>query len=381
MRQQYDFIICGAGCAGLSLAVRLSEPRFKNKKILILDRTEKNQNDRTWSFWTTKENNRYESIYKKTWKKIAFYAPNVERIENADPYSYHTIRGIDFYNYSLSIIHSTANITFSVEIVKEIIDVGDKVEVRTNKENYIAEYVFDSVVRSFPTEKKLFVWQHFLGWEVELIKGSFDIDTATFMDFRIDQGNETRFVYVLPFSEKTALIEATLFSQDILAESDYEDILKKYISKYIGKEYIIKNKELGKIPMTSESFGQGSQRVIPIGTNNATVKPSSGYAFTRIQRESDLLIEAIEKNEIQRVRASRKFLAYDKTLLNVLLTKKESGRHIFGLMFKHNRVKDILNFLDETSSLYDEMKIFSTLPTWSFLRAFIKENVLSITKS
>lgn len=381
MGQRYDYIICGAGCAGLSLASRLTEPRFANKKILILDRTLKNKNDRTWSFWTTGDDDRFKEIYKKTWKKLAFYAPGVKKIESAKPYQYNTISGLDFYEYTLSKINASSNVTFMVDEVQEILEQSNEVKVIGSKGEYKADFVFDSVVRSFPTDSKLFVWQHFLGWEVELTSGSFDPDTATFMDFRIDQKNETRFVYVLPFDQKSALVEATLFSNELLEESSYEDILKEYMSEYITGDYIVKNKEIGKIPMTSTPFSKGSARIIPIGTNNSTVKPSSGYAFTRIQKEVDLLIEAIGKNEIRRVKASRKFLAYDKTLLNVLLTEKESGSHVFALMFKNNSVRAILDFLDETSSITDEIKIFATLPFWSFLRAFIKENVLTFTKS
>jgi lycopene beta-cyclase len=40
------------GCAGLSFAVHLIQSgKFSDKKILLIDKAPKIQNDRTWCFW------------------------------------------------------------------------------------------------------------------------------------------------------------------------------------------------------------------------------------------------------------------------------------------------------------------------------------------
>lgn len=376
----YDYIICGAGCAGLSLAIRLADPFFSNKSILIIDKSLKNTNDRTWSFWADPKIDRFASIYKHSWSKIALYAPGFEQVSNPDPYTYNTIRGIDFYNHAKEIIASAGHIEWIKADISDVRDQGDHVIVSTTKEVFQASFVFDSVVRSFPEESKLFVWQHFLGWEVTLDHDHFDEDQATFMDFRMDQAGETRFVYVLPFSPRKALVEVTFFSKKIVEDDVYVDLLETYMDKYVSSNYTIKATEKGAIPMTTEPFSKGSQRVIPIGTNNGTVKPSSGYAFTRIQNESDLLLDRIKEGKIRKVKPSQKFLAYDRTLLNVLITKKESGAKVFTTMFKRNPAERNFKFLNEETSLTEEVQIFWTLPKWPFLKAFIQENVLLFTK-
>ena len=49
--KKYDYIIAGAGLAGLMLALEMSKSSLKNKKVLLVDKDPKNTNDRTWCFW------------------------------------------------------------------------------------------------------------------------------------------------------------------------------------------------------------------------------------------------------------------------------------------------------------------------------------------
>ena len=379
MAQEYDYIICGAGLAGLSLAIRLSDSAYSDKRILILDKSNKKINDRTWSFWAHKDKLHFPSIVRKSWSNLAFYSPGHSIVTTPRNYQYHTISGLDFYNYAFQQIEKAKHIQFVQTEISMISENENAAVVETTSGTFTGSIVFDSVVRSFPEKDPLFVWQHFLGWEVKLAKGSFDVDTATFMDFRIDQQGETRFVYVLPYTSKTALVEATIFSKEIAEPHVYEEILKDYMKRYVSDDYEIESEELGAIPMTTAPFGRSTDRIICIGTNNATVKPSSGYAFMRIQEEIEKIMDLIDKGSVRPVKRSSKFLAYDKTLLNVLLTGKESGSSVFSMMFSRNTVDKILKFLDEKTSLKEEVRIFSTLPFWSFLRAFARENVLRRT--
>jgi len=48
----YDYIIIGAGAAGLMLADTMGKDAFfAEKSILLLDKDTKETNDRTWCFW------------------------------------------------------------------------------------------------------------------------------------------------------------------------------------------------------------------------------------------------------------------------------------------------------------------------------------------
>ena len=52
--KQYDYIIAGSGCAGLSLVFYMNQTALQNKSILIIDKAPKTKNDRTWCFWIDK---------------------------------------------------------------------------------------------------------------------------------------------------------------------------------------------------------------------------------------------------------------------------------------------------------------------------------------
>jgi len=50
--QKYDYIITGMGATGLMLAYQMTlDSFFDQKKILLIDKETKDQNDRTWCFW------------------------------------------------------------------------------------------------------------------------------------------------------------------------------------------------------------------------------------------------------------------------------------------------------------------------------------------
>ena len=68
--QIYDYIIVGAGAAGLMLANAMAlDPFFSDKRILILDKDPKEANDRTWCFWEKNEGP-LEALICRDWSLI-----------------------------------------------------------------------------------------------------------------------------------------------------------------------------------------------------------------------------------------------------------------------------------------------------------------------
>ena len=95
----YDIIICGGGITGLLLAKKITDDiYFKNHKIALIEKEDKNKNDRTISFWEEGKGE-WDGIICGSWNNANFISDEYESSFELKPYTYKTIRGIDFYNY------------------------------------------------------------------------------------------------------------------------------------------------------------------------------------------------------------------------------------------------------------------------------------------
>ncbi len=249
---EYDYVIAGSGCAGLSLLYgMLSDTQLRRKKILVIDRDKKEQNDRTWCFWE-KEKGPFESIVHHEWKTLKFLTPEFDRKFELKPYSYKMIRGIDFYKHVMDVASSFENVDFKYANIEKIEADSDKGIVITDSGNYSASYVFNSTGLFHPkmdVENSLL--QHFEGWVIRADRPVFDPSVGTLMDFRLDQKHGTTFMYVLPTSPTEALIEYTLFTEKILKKEEYQAALKDYVRDQLNLEsYELLHTEFGIIPMS-----------------------------------------------------------------------------------------------------------------------------------
>src|SRR4051812_1509274 len=147
---QYDFIIAGAGCAGLSLAMHLIDSgAFKNKRILLVDQDPKKANDRTWCFWDRRPS-LFDPIVFKHWDKLSVFSDDFSKEVSIDPYQYKMIRGIDFYEFCLNIIRQQENFTIRTERVEHIFSSELTTGIMVGHEAIHASYVFNSIIFGKP---------------------------------------------------------------------------------------------------------------------------------------------------------------------------------------------------------------------------------------
>ena len=376
--QGYDFIFLGAGCASLSIVMRMIKSgKFSNKKILLIDKEAKTKNDRTWCFWEKKDGFFDEIVYKK-WDKLSFYADDHSSEMNIVPYQYKMIRGIDLYNYCFSEIAKHPNIEIIYSDVNLVDDENKKAILLNDKVLPVGDaIVFNSLYSDKAgSNKEISLLQHFKGWIIETPGPVFNASIATFMDFRVDQKRGTTFAYVLPFTETKALVEYTLFTENMLDNNEYEAELKSYIDNFLQiKTYNIIEKEFGIIPMTTKKFKFYKDEIYNIGTAGGQTKPSSGYTFQFIQKQSALIVDhLIHSKDLGIIPSTpNRFLFYDKVLLDVLFNNRASGKDIFSTIFKKSKPQQVLKFLDNESSLVEELKIISTLPILPFLKGAINQ--------
>ena len=372
--RKYDYIFAGTGLAALMTVYQMVlSGKFSDKKILLLDSDAKKTNDRTWCFWE-KPNGDYENLVSKKWDTAIFSNYNYSRDLDLNPYQYKMIQGLDFYNRVFEIISKQENIEFSNQKVISFQEENNQVSVKTETENFTCKKLFNSIFNPkeiLSQDKYPLLQQHFIGWKIKSSEPVFTPERATFMDFSVAQKGNTRFMYVLPFSETEALLEYTLFSKDLLSEKEYEDEIKNYIEKLGIKNYEIIEKESGNIPMTSYPFwNKNSKNIINIGSAGGWTKASTGYTFKNASKKSKALVSfLLQENDFRKFHKRDKFWFYDLLLLDILDIKNHVGSSIFSAMFKKGNPSLIFKFLDEETTFYDDIQVILKCPKTLFLKA------------
>lgn len=372
-KPDYDFIVAGGGAAGLSLLVRmLDNSFFNNHRILLIDRETKSGNDKTWCFWEQGEG-LFESLVEHSWNKLNFYGSDFSKQLNINPYRYKMIRSGSFYDYCYKKIKQNPQVEI---ITTEILNIENKINgasVKTTHGEHSTSIVFSSIgINNVITEGRYKLLQHFKGYFIETTKPVFDKDSATLMDFRIDQEGETRFVYILPRSSTEALVEFTVFSKNLLHEEVYDAELRNYIQTYITKnEYRITDKEFGVIPMNDNVYKRKDGNIIFTGTAGGATKASTGYTFQFIQRNNKTIIDGLVQNRIDMLSNYdySRFSFYDAVLLRLLYNGEVNAKAIFTTLFKNNNPSTVLAFLGNQSTLPDEIGMFVKLPVLKFGKA------------
>jgi lycopene beta-cyclase len=374
--KKVEFAILGGGASGLSLALALGRSSLRERSILIVEKESKDANDRTWCWWTDQETP-YDGIRHAAWGDVRFVSEGIDKEIPLRPYRYQMLRGIDFYRTARQALDELPNVEMVQAAVDQVWEVDGGVRFRAGEQEVQAEWVFDS--RFLPgklpldTGGCLTLWQHFEGWTVETEQPTFDPCTATLFDLRTEQRGGLCFYYVLPFNERQALVEYTVFSGELWADEEYSAALQAYLDQRLGQEnFQVLHKESGVIPMTECRFPRRlGKRWLAIGTRGGRVKPSSGYAFARIQADSEAIVRSLVKHGhpfgLPGDSPRRRF--YDALLLEILAHEPQHAKPAFEAMFTRNPVGRIFRFLDEKSSLLEDFLLISSLPPQPFLRA------------
>jgi len=379
-KKVYDYIIIGGGLSGLMLADQLMNSEvLSHKQVLILDREDKNSNDRTWSFWSKPEF--YHPLMRhSSWTHFDVYIGEERFSQHFSPYSYYSIQSADFYAY----VHGRIAEHSNMELIQDemlSVDEEDGVVHLASGQSIHAQIIFNSAydIKSLTIDPPFInLWQHFKGWLIKTDDVKFDTNTATLMDFRTEQYKDVRFFYILPYSEDKALVEYTGFSPFTLEQEVYDQKLRDYIRHTLDiKDYTIEESEYGVIPMTDYPFIiNASGKVVPIGTMGGYVKASTGYSFTRVVKRTRELVALLARNpdkvsSVSSLRSGFRFRMYDTIFLEVMQSNMHSMDRIFYDLYAHKRPNLVFKFLDEETSLPEEISIMSACP-FDFYKAMLR---------
>ena len=354
--KEFDYIIIGGGCAGLSLAYELeTHKKLEDKTLAIIEPRSEYKRDKTWSFWKVISHN-FDDCIKKSWKEFSIKLPSNSKVIKCEDSPYQSIDSGLFYKKINDKLAKNKNIKF----FKNIKDV-----------NINNAFIFNSVPSL--NDNKSNLWQHFYGIEIETNEDFFNDNTAVLMDFDCDQRNSVHFFYTLPFTKKRALIETTWISKEDGSLKDYESQVKNHINCLGIKDYKINFKEEGTIPLF-QPINEKKKNEINIGTAGGMTRLSNGYTFLNIQEHCKYIRMNIENiKDTKRYELEKKYYFLDKIFLKVLEKHPEKMPNIFSKMFSSPSAIAI-KFLSNKSNIFEDLLIILKRPKWLFIKTMFETN-------
>ena len=364
---RYDFAMVGAGAAGLCLALELVQ-RFPEARIALIDPGFADLDNRTFAFWCEGEPP-FAALVARSWDRLGLVTRGDALIAPLERYRYHVIAGTTFRDHALSVLAASGRVWWARGRAEEIEDGEECVHVRVDHTELAASWAFDSRLdeRRPPVDdpRAPLLVQRFLGWELETSEERFDPGVATLFDFRVPSEGDQRFVYVLPFTSRRALVELVT-----LGRCEADELLAAYVRDVLGVEAMrIVRREAGDSPLIAARFvRREGWRILRIGNAGGRLKPSSGYAFTRIALDTRAIARSLETSghPFDLPEDHLGFRALDAIFLGVTAHAPERMSEVFLSMFRTSGGDRVLRFLDERASLADVITLGIGLPVAPF---------------
>ena len=355
--------------AGLSLLTRaLSEGLWKDKRLLLVDRSFPTDNHKTWCFWQ-KEKGPFEHLVHRSWEHMLFFTHNGKQLDlNTNGYRYKMIRSGDFYAHCHRLVRSHTNVEWQqmdVQREEDLFALGHEHTL------YFSSLYQKPELRS----KDHYFLQHFKGWIIRSEALRIDPSTIHLMDFRTSQQYGTAFVYTLPLSHTEVFVEYTLFTTSLLAPEQYDAALRTYIGDVLRLDsYQVIEEEFGVIPMTNHRFRRTHGSVMRIGTAGGDTRASTGYTFTHTQRTIDRILSNVRSGSHPLHIADHpvKNYYFDSAILEVLSRGNYPGSLVFEHMFGRLPAWLILKFLDSQTHFAEDIRLMNSVRKAPFIRAVAK---------
>jgi lycopene beta-cyclase len=377
--QQFDLIIIGGGCAGLSLTNQLIDQGFQGQ-ALILDSRSRYEDDRSWCFWD-KQPSTYQHLISQSWQNWRFSsAAKPIQTQACKGYAYHYVRAADFYGYAMTQLDTTNQISLKLNTpVLSISPDGDGWRITTPQQDYLASQVVDTRPPCKETLMQASLFQCFVGLEVANIDPLIAQDSLDLMtEMRVAE-QAFCFNYILPISAERTLVEVTFFSNKPIKSAVIAKYLDTLLAQKGWQQANIIRQEMGVLPMGLPQFkdanpmSPSAKNYVNAGIGGGALRASSGYGFLRIQRWAKQAADAmIKRNSLVGQPATPPVLAFmDRIFLQVIKQNPELGPIIFERLLARVAPIRFLRFMDDQPSIIDLVSIIISLPKTPFLKGLI----------
>jgi lycopene beta-cyclase len=374
----YDFAIIGAGVAGWCLAWRLAEGPLCGKRLVVIDGARDDEKLQTLAFWTARPT-LVDGLVRHRWDTLSLGGRGTPL--HLERYQYQALFFADLQAEARRRVLAIDGNAVLEGRLDELVPGTDSVRLVVAGREVTARWAFDSRFspRSHPVQGRSHhrLEQHFRGWVLRCQRDVFSPATPTFMDFRAATPVGTGFFYVLPFSKREALVELVT-----LAPADAEALRDRYLHDAFAlepAEVEVVDREAGVSLLTEAPFRvRAGPRVRRIGVAAGLLKPSTGYALTRILEDIDALVESLLRrgHPWGRRRRSAFFAFLDGVLLELWAHTPERVPDVMVALLEKNPLDRVFRFLDERASWADIVRVGWSLPVgtmvWAALRWLVR---------
>jgi lycopene beta-cyclase len=386
MQVDLDVLIIGAGCAGLSLGVQLAKINHRAPKTMLLEQRALYENDRTWCFWGQQEN-AYSDLVDHQWANLLVKSAKETISLECSSAPYKILSSKTFYDDAIQRIglNPSIELRMNSKLLKEPRFNEGWWSFETSFGNIRSKTVVDTRPIPFNHLQDTKLWQSFVGYEIESNQSVFDPNTAVLMDFCKANSEFIGFNYVLPQSQKRALIEFTVFAKRPYQHDELVHRLDEAVAQYLRKNsFTILRKETGLIPMgladdqIQHGVKESNPTYVHAGLTAGAARPATGYAFQRIQSWAVQCAKSLAKLHLPITHSKSPVLLrkMDDIFLNVIRNHPELGPDLFMDLFGKVDNKRMVRFLSDRGRLLDCFAIVRALPAAPFLK-----NIFSFTKN
>ena len=218
----YDLILAGAGLANGLIAWRLRQVR-PELNILCIDAQESLGGNHTWSFHdgdlTAEQHHWIEPLVVKRWSSYQVHFPQISRMLDSGYASITSERFAEVITQALG---------DRLRLGETITELGPRHVRLASGEMLKAGAVIDG--RGVRPSPHLVLGQQAFVGQLLRLEQPHGLLGPIIMDARVDQGDGYRFVYVLPFSADTVLVEDTHYVDRHTLSTEQ---LREHIGEYV----------------------------------------------------------------------------------------------------------------------------------------------------
>lgn len=383
MLDSYDVVVIGGGCSGLSLATRLAGLGTSSPATLVLEERSAYAHDRIWCSFKDPEAPPQAAIC-HAWDTMRVTGARVGTSFNCTVTPYQMVHSGEFYRISESTITQSTQVHLKMasSIIKKPVKHKGMWQIESTTGTVEARYIVDTRPRQRPERDGAKLWQSFYGQEIECDADVFDSSYGDLMDFSAATACGAQhifpeavcFVYVLPTSSRQALVEFTVFGPDPLSPDLLSELCLKAIAQRVGDVgFTVLRTEHGMLPMGVRSLASDNDpSYVFAGLTAGGARPSSGYAFSRIQRWAADCADALalQKAPLGHAKDSLVLRAMDALFLKVVRSRPHAAPDLFAALFAAADTQSVIRFMSDRATLIDYCHVAASLLPGPLLQAF-----------